>query len=265
MQFLSFPAPVAHRNPPDFHVLARRHEHELLNLQTALAAGDARITEAVAAFVSVKRRAHRLPTRIPDGPALLHVQATSVIIHRDVVVPVTREAAQPGVLPERVPPGRLRAKAEKLVLAEHIEPGQGCVRTRDDKFAVRIVEVAVFHGGQGTSHSRCQRKKGAERPRRPGEPDLPTGRDVPGGRETSKPGEGPGLEPACAPGQAARAVRPRRRLGRPSRAAAHSITRAKTAVKRRSLPSELRKKSSVGGNSGWPTVRACHQPARVLA
>jgi hypothetical protein len=52
---------------------------------------------------------------------------------------------------------------------------------------------------------------------------------------------------------------------RRARRAANSIAPAKRLVKTRSPTRVLRKKSRVGGNSGRPTVRACHQPAAVRA
>lgn len=60
-------------------------------------------------------------------------------------------------------------------------------------------------------------------------------------------------------------ARLRSKLASPPRRAEYSIINANTPVNNKSLTSVLRKKNSVGGNSGRPTVSACHQPAAVKA
>ena len=147
-ELLGLPGLVPHRDLPHFDVLLGRHEHQLFHFKAGLAAGDPRVTQAVAAFKGVERSPRRLPARIPDGPALLHVEEATVVIHRVVVVTIARQAAQPGVLPEGVAAGGLGAEAEKLVLAEHVQPGQGGVGARDHEFAILVVEVAVGSHGR---------------------------------------------------------------------------------------------------------------------
>src|SRR5208283_4185948 len=155
-------------------------------------AGDPGVPQAVAALKRVEGSPRRLPAGIPDGLALLHVEEAPVVIHRVVVIAVTRQAAQAGILPEGVTAGRLRAEAVELVLAEQVQPGQRSVRARDDVFAVLVVEVAVGgHGRKGgnreignAKNRRGRRKSGGERD------DADWGRDP----ETTKPGAEPGLK-----------------------------------------------------------------------
>ena len=116
-----------------------------------------------------------------------------------------------------------------------------------------------------------KRRGGAREGGKTGGGEWNRGRAERGGRggakalETVKPGTAPGLCGSRKKDQVGCAVLGLSRLAWPARSAAHSIDRANTPVKSRSLASVLRKKKSVGGNSGWPRVIACHQPASVLA
>ena len=104
----------------------------------------------MAAFERIELGASGFPAGIPDRLALLHVEEAAVVIHRVVVIPITGEAAELGVLPERIAAGGLRDHAEVLVLSEVIEPGQGSVRARDNKLAIGVVEGAVVsHRNKG--------------------------------------------------------------------------------------------------------------------
>ena len=121
-------------------------EEEQVGADAVLRAGDLRVAEAVAALVEVERRARGLEAGIPDRVAVLDVEVTAVGVQRDVVVAVAREAAQAGVLVERVAAGRVRHEREEVLVAEVVDPGVGRVRRLDDVFAGLVVEVSEFHG-----------------------------------------------------------------------------------------------------------------------
>ena len=147
-QLLGLLGLVADGDFPDLEILAGRYEHQLLDLDAILLAGDAGVAKAMAALEGIEFGAGRFPTGIPDRLALLHIQEAAVVIHRVVVVAITREATELGVLPEGVAARGLRRHAEELVLAEIIQPGQGRVWACDNIFAVGVVKVSVVgHGG----------------------------------------------------------------------------------------------------------------------
>ena len=120
-------------------------EQEQVRADAVLRAGDPRVAEAVAALVEVERRARRLEAGVPDRVAVLHVEVAAVGVQRDVVVAVAREAAQAGVLVERVAAGRVRHEGEKVLVAKVVDPGVGRVRRLDDVLAGLVVEVSEFH------------------------------------------------------------------------------------------------------------------------
>ncbi len=135
---------VADRRLPDLRVLAGWDEEEQLDLDAVLRAEDPAVAEPVPALVPIERRLRRLPARIPDGVAVPHVEVAPDRVVRNIVVAVAREPPKPCVAPERVAATRVRAEAEEVVLAEVVQPGEGCVRPRDDVFVCCVVEVPVW-------------------------------------------------------------------------------------------------------------------------
>ena len=129
----------------DFGGRLERHEREELGPQAVLLAGDARVAEAVAAFVEVERRLAGLPARVPDGLPVADVEVAPARVRRHAVVAVAREAAELGVAEERVAAGRVGDEREEVLRAEVVDPRPGRLRAGDDVFAVRVVEMSESH------------------------------------------------------------------------------------------------------------------------
>jgi len=73
-QFLGFLGLVPDRDLPHLEVFLRRHKHQLLHLDAGLAARDAGIAQAVAAFKSVERSSRRPSSRDSRWSCLLHIE-----------------------------------------------------------------------------------------------------------------------------------------------------------------------------------------------
>ncbi len=128
---------------PELEVLARRNAHLLHDFQSILLAQDGAVAQAVAALVLVELGLDRLPARVPDGAAIVHVEVTTAHVVGHVVVAVAGQTTKLGVLPEGVAAGCVGAETEELILAEVVEPRQRSIGTGDDIFARRVFKVPV--------------------------------------------------------------------------------------------------------------------------
>ena len=54
------------------------------------------------ALVEVERRLAGLPSRIPNGIAILDIEVATAIIHRYIIVAIARDATELGILVEAV-------------------------------------------------------------------------------------------------------------------------------------------------------------------
>ena len=79
-----------------------RYEEEHTRLHAVLAARDAGIVHAVAAFVAVERCLARFPSRVPYGIAIFDIEIATAIIHWHTIVAITGDATELGILVEGI-------------------------------------------------------------------------------------------------------------------------------------------------------------------
>ena len=82
--------------------LLERYEEQHASLNAIFTTCDAGVTHAMTALVEVERCLAGLPSWIPHGVAILDVEITATIVHRHIVVAITRDATELGILVETV-------------------------------------------------------------------------------------------------------------------------------------------------------------------
>ena len=135
---------VGQRQLLDFGPRVQRDEEEDAGFDAVLEAGDAGVAHAVAALVFVERRLAGLPAGRPHGAAVVDVEVASAVVHRHVVVAITGDAAELGVLVERISAGGVGDEREEILVAQIVYPRPGRGRVGDDVFAVGVVKMSVF-------------------------------------------------------------------------------------------------------------------------
>ena len=121
------------------------NEEGSLCLQVVLLAGDDGVAHTVAALVAVQLGLRRRPARVPDGAVVVDVEISAAHIDGDIVVAVTGDPAQTGVLVEAVAAGGVGDQREELLCAQVVDPGVGGSGGSDDVFFVGIVKKSKFH------------------------------------------------------------------------------------------------------------------------
>ncbi len=126
------------------------NEEEHRGLHAVLLARDAGVAHAVAALVAVEGRLAGFPSGIPDDSLLFtlssllyNIEISSAVVHGHAVVAVARDAAELGVLEERVAAGGIGNQGEEVLVAQVVDPGPGRLGIGDDIFAMCVVEMSV--------------------------------------------------------------------------------------------------------------------------
>ena len=126
-------------------VVIHRDKGEQGCLQAVLCGGEAAVADTVAAFVAVKFGLGRLPAGIPDRVAILYVEIFAVAVGRHIVVTVTGQAQQLGILIEGIAAAGVGNKTEELVAAQVVDPGERSLRGSDYIFLICIIKKPKFH------------------------------------------------------------------------------------------------------------------------
>ena len=129
----------------DLAIIADRHKQLKARCQIIFLAGDGGIAQTVAAFVKIQFRLSGLPAGVPDGIALFYIVIATVGVCRYVVVTVTGNAPQLGVLVKAVPARCVGNKAEKCLAAQIVDPRQGGLGRGDDVFSGGVIKVSKLH------------------------------------------------------------------------------------------------------------------------
>ena len=129
----------------DLAVIVLRHKEGDLCGDAVLLAGDDGVAHAVTAGVSVQIGLDRRPARRPYGLAVLDVEVTAAHVNRYVVVAVTGDSAETGILVEVIAAGSVGDQGEKLLCSEVIDPRIRGFRILNDVFFVCVVKIAKFH------------------------------------------------------------------------------------------------------------------------
>ena len=113
--------------------------------QAILFSVKAAVAKAVTAFISIQGSAGRHCTRVPDGVLVFNVVVLSIGIHRNIVVAVTGNAKELGVLIEAVSAAGIGNQGKEIPGTKVIDPGQGSVRGSDHIFFIHIIEMSEIH------------------------------------------------------------------------------------------------------------------------
>ncbi|MNG32663.1 hypothetical protein D3C84_1187330 [compost metagenome] len=76
----------------------------------------------------------------------MDVIVAAAVIDWDVVVAIARQTAKPCIAVEAVAASRIGDKAEESLIAQVVNPRIRCLRSRNNIFFVRIIEITEFHG-----------------------------------------------------------------------------------------------------------------------
>lgn len=129
----------------DFAVVVLRYEEGDFCGDVILLTGNDGITHAVAAGICVQVCLYRRPARRPYGFAVLDVEITAAHVYRYVIVAITGDPAQTGILIEVIAAGGVGDQREKLLCAQIVNPGIRSLRILNDVFFVCVIEIAKFH------------------------------------------------------------------------------------------------------------------------
>lgn len=123
------------------------HEEKLRDLYAVLASRYAGVVQPMAALITVEWGLARLPAGTPHNVSVLNIKVSAAVVHRYVIVAVARDAAEFGILIERVTSRRIGYEAEEILIAQVVNPGEWSCRVGDYIFTVFVVEMSVclFH------------------------------------------------------------------------------------------------------------------------
>ena len=136
---------VFQRQPVDLTGIAPGHEQLLSGRNAVFFALQDRVAKTVAAGVTVQFRLGGLPARVPDGAAIVDVDAVAVHVQRGIVVAVAGQAAHPGVPVKAVTARCVGDQTEEVLTAKVVDPGQGRLRGGDDVFLILVIKISELH------------------------------------------------------------------------------------------------------------------------
>ena len=99
----------------------------------------------MAALVEIELRLDRRPARIPDRAVVGDIEVPAAHVDRHIVVAVTGDAAQTGILIEAVAAGGVGDQGKESLRSEVIDPRIRRPRRLDDVFLARAESlITVF-------------------------------------------------------------------------------------------------------------------------
>ena len=143
LQALGFRGFVLQRQFLHLSPLLQWHEEQYAGLDAVFLTRDAGIAHTVTALVEVERRLTGFPSRIPDGVAILDVEVTAAIVHRHVVIAITGDTAELGVLVKTVSTCGIRDERKEVLVAQIIDPGPRSLRVSNNILSMLVIEVSV--------------------------------------------------------------------------------------------------------------------------
>ena len=96
-------------------------------------------------MIKVKFGFDRLPAGIPDRLSITNVNMIAFAVQRGVIVSVSGDPAQPGILIKAVTARGIGQEREKVLISQVVDPGQRCLRGRDNILTFFIIKMAVFN------------------------------------------------------------------------------------------------------------------------
>ena len=137
--------PVRQGQPVDLAGIAPGDKQLLHRRNAVFLAFQDGVAQAMAAGIGIQLRFGGLPARVPDGAAILDIDAMPILIQGGVIVTVAGEPAQPGIPVKAVAAAGIGHQTEKILTAQIVDPGQGRAGRIDHIFPACIFKMSVFH------------------------------------------------------------------------------------------------------------------------
>ena len=129
----------------DFAGIVKRNESKLFGLNTIFFASKYTVPHSVTALITVKLGLRRLPSGIPYRILILDIKISAVRVSRHIVVAITGQTKQFGILIEGIATAGVRNKAEKIFTAQIVDPGKRGTRGCNHVFSSVIIEITKIH------------------------------------------------------------------------------------------------------------------------
>jgi hypothetical protein len=94
-------------------------------------------------LVEVERGLTGLPARIPDSIAILNIKVPTPIVHRYIVVTITGDATELGILIKAVSTCGVTNQREEVLIAQIVDPGPRGLGICNDILTMLVVKVTV--------------------------------------------------------------------------------------------------------------------------
>ena len=86
-----------------------------------------------------------LPAGIPYAVAVLDIEVLAVDVGGNVIVTITGDSQELGILIERITAHRVGNQCEITVAAQIVDPGQRSLGCGDHILLVRVIKITEFH------------------------------------------------------------------------------------------------------------------------
>ena len=97
------------------------------------------------ALVRIQLGLRRLPAGIPYGISILNIQIFAVDVCRYIIVTITGQTQQFGILIEGISAAGVGYQTEKLVASQIVDPGKRSLGSSDDIFLMHIIKMTILH------------------------------------------------------------------------------------------------------------------------
>ena len=97
------------------------------------------------ALVRIQLSLRRLPAGIPYGIPVLDVQVFAIDVCGHVIITITGQTQQLGILIEGISAAGVGYQTEKLVAAQVVDPGKRSLGSGDDIFLMHIIKMTILH------------------------------------------------------------------------------------------------------------------------
>ncbi|MNO32640.1 hypothetical protein D3C76_226370 [compost metagenome] len=128
-----------------FGIVAHRYKSKLIHRNAVPFACDGSIAQTMAALVEIEVALNRHPARSPEITVVIQVVVASACIQGNIVIPVTGKSSHPGIPVKGVAAGSIGDQAEKLLVAEVVDPWVRRFGSVDYILFASVVKGSEFH------------------------------------------------------------------------------------------------------------------------
>ena len=129
----------------NFAVVVLRYEERNGSGKVIFLSGDDGIAHTVTAFIGIQLCFCRRPARRPDGAVVVDIEVTTAHVNRNVVVTVSGDSTQTGILKEVVAAGCVGNQREEFLGTQVIDPRIRGSWILNHVFLVCVIKKTKFH------------------------------------------------------------------------------------------------------------------------